>query len=58
MTDSKKTKITAILSFDIDKKEEGTLRLWGVDFAVKDGKATASLPAAEAKAMIAAKRAK
>lgn len=54
----KLTKVTAVLDYELSKKETGTLRLWGIDFICKDGKATASIDTEIAKAMKSAKRVK
>jgi len=56
MTKAKKVTVTAIVDFDLDKDQSGVIRLWGVDFIAKDGKLTASMSAAEAKAMKVAGR--
>ncbi len=49
MTDEKK--YTAVPGFDVDKKETGTIRLWGIDFDAKNGKLTASIDPKIAKSM-------
>lgn len=58
MVKSKKVKVTAILEFEIDKKEVGHIRLWGVDFTADKGVLTAEMSVDDADAMKAAKRVK
>jgi hypothetical protein len=57
MAEPKKVKVTANLKKadidedNIDVNANGQIRLWGIDFDVKDGKATASVSSDIAKAM-------
>jgi len=57
MSEQKLVKIT-LNDYEIDGKESGELRLYGIDFKAKDGKLTASVHADVAKSMKDAKLAK
>ena len=51
-------KVTACPDFEIDKKETGTMTLWGIEFTAEKGKLTAEVDADIAKAMKDAKKCK
>ena len=40
-----KVKLTAVVDFEVDKNEEGNVRLWGIDFKASKGKLTAEVDA-------------
>jgi len=58
MAKAKLVKVKAVVDFDIDDKQEGAIRLWGVDFVADKGDLVAEVSSDEAKAMKAAKRVK